>query len=206
MVYVPAQNVAQANLRYTWDNQLCENTLYFELTTATIDKTLLEILALDLATWWSNNIAARQTVGIALREVYCVDLTTQTGPTGAHVPNPPTPGGSVSPSLPNNVALCVSFRTGGRGRSSRGRNYVPGLTEADVTNNEVDTLAASAIASAYELLMVSSTFTSPWNWVVISRYENKAPRLSALVQPVTDVVITDNIVDSQRKRLPKRGR
>jgi hypothetical protein len=206
MVYVPAQNVAQANLRYTWDGQQIENTLYFELDGSTWATNTLEVLGADLASWWINNLASNLSSNLTLREVYCVDLTSQTGPTGTYVPNPLPSGGDTTSSVPNNVSFAVSFRTAGRGRSSRGRNYVPGLTEQNLTDNELTTSMAVFLTDAYDALLSQGTFTSPVTWVIVSRYANKQPRTQALVQPVTAVLATDNVVDSQRKRLPKRGR
>jgi hypothetical protein len=206
MVYVPAGNVAQANLRYTWDGQQVENTLYFELGGSFWDTNLLEILGADLASWWQNNMAASLSSTLTLREVYCVDLSSQTGPTGTFVPNPLPSGADITASAPNNVSFAVSFRTAGRGRSSRGRNYVPGLTEQHIEDNEVIPTMVTFLTDAYSELLSQSTFTSTISWVVVSRYANKQPRTQALVQPVTAVLATDSVVDSQRKRLPKRGR
>jgi hypothetical protein len=108
--------------------------------------------------------------------------------------------------VPNNVALCLSFRSSGRGRSSRGRNYISGFPEGYVSGNDIDTTLADALVVAYEELKDAATFTDDWTWIVYSRFQNGNARPEALIAPVDAVVLTDYTVDSQRRRLPGRGR
>ena len=44
----------------------------------------------------------------------------------------------------------------------------------------------------------------PWSMVVVSRYENNAPRAEGIATLV-DRLSSDGVIDSQRRRLPGRG-
>lgn len=138
-----------------------------------------------------------QTVATALHAAIAPQFTSDanSGQTGALISAP----------SPNNVTLCISFRTGLTGRSARGRNYWPGFLESDVNNNRVEFARANAIVGWYESLVGVNAVINGWTWCVISRRFNNAIRPAGVTFPITQVVLVDNIVDSQRRRLPGRG-
>lgn len=206
MAFVGKANCVQANFRFTLDEQLCENTLYFEYKGGTLDVPAMAVLGDDLISWWNTEIRPAVTSSVTFREVYLTDLTTQTSPTLTATTGLPTTGGEAKSSLPNNSAACISFRTSGRGRSSRGRNYIMGLSEDSVVQNSITAAKQNFLVTGYEALMDAATYTDDWTWIVYSRFENNNPRPEALIAPVDAVVFTDNIIDSQRRRLPGRGR
>jgi hypothetical protein len=203
MAFVPVTNVAMAEMRMIWDGQRVENTLYF-LGGGAWNTTQLGTLAFDLRGWWDTSIAPEISNTVQLSEVYITDLTTATSPTMQAPGGPAFEGGLAQPSLPNSVSLAVSFRTAGRGRSSRGRNFAIGLTEVQVSGNEVVGTAVDALIDAYEVLL-GLPLPNTAQWVVVSRFTNGAPRTLGVAAPVTDVVIVDPVVDTQRRRLPGRG-
>lgn len=203
MAFIPVANTAMVELRYLWDGQRCENTLYFTDTVA-YDATSLSDLALAVFAWWQLNMRPAMPTTLALNEVYCTAIHSATGAVHSYAPTSGNVGTSAGISLPNNVALTITFRTAQRGRSSRGRNYIPGLTETNVTNNEVASASVDYFQDAYALLM-SGAFAGPGIWSVVSRYNNNAPRVLGQSLPVTAVAVVDAVVDSQRRRLPKRG-
>jgi hypothetical protein len=206
MVFVPATDVVQANLRFTLLDQQLENTLYFEFDNGGVQPADMQTLGTDLILWWGTHVAPAVVDDVFMREVYLTDLSSQTAPTVTVVPGTNVTGGGTAAPLPNNVALCVSFRTEGRGRSARGRNYISGHGENAVSGNTFTSTISNSIRDAYEELLDATTYTGSWTWVVLSRFEDGQPRLAGLVQPVTAVVLTDTTVDSQRRRLPGRGR
>ena len=101
-------------------------------------------------------------------------------------------------SLPGNVAFVLSFRTANRGRSGRGRNYIGGLNEDDVTGNLLTEAKANLFRDAYSAFLSEALF--PYRWVVVSRYNDGVKRAEGLVQTVTTVLYTDLTVDSMRGR------
>lgn len=205
MAFVPAANTLEARLRYNWGTQLVENTLYFE-GSAGVTTILASTLGNNLINWWNTNFKANATTILTLTQVYITDLTAQDSFTVSVTTGLPSSGTSISESLPFNCAFCISFRTAFRGRSGRGRNYVPGLTEGDQSGSIVTSARSTALVNAYALLIGAGTFTPGLQWVVVSRFTNKLPRPQALVRPIMNVLAVDSIMDSQRRRLQGRGR
>lgn len=205
MPYVPAAQTIEAEMRFLWSTQKVENTLYFQAS-AGVSTSLMTTLGNNLIGWWNTNFKPISSNILSLSEVYLTDLTTQTGPTVSVVTGLPSAGTDVAESMPFNVTICISFRTAGRGRSARGRNYLAGLTEGKVNGNAPLTTYTTPAQAAYNSLIGAGTFTAGLQWCVVSRHFNGAPRSNALVQPITSVLFIDFICDSQRRRLPGRGK
>lgn len=204
MGFVPASNVAQVELRMTLDSQQIENVLYFRTVGLPVTTSLLSVLGNAVTDWWTSNIVNLVSDALTLREVYITDLTTQTAQTLTFTTGLPVNGAITEEVLPNSIAGCVSFRTLSRGRSGRGRNYVPGLTDNNVVGNNIVSAWRTAIIQAYEVLMEFDD-TYDWNWGVLSRQLNGADRAAGLFNQIVSVVMTDLTIDSQRRRLPGRG-
>lgn len=200
MAFVPASNVLMVELRATFNGEPMENTLYFS-TSGGITTPKVEDLFDYLEDTWIPTWVAGMSDDFQVGEIYGTDLTTSTAPTYSRALVPPLEGPNTGGNLPGNVAIVVSFRTEGRGRSTRGRNYVGGLTEDKVTDNLFDLSTLNAIVGFYELLMGGGAFPVDWVWGVLSRFFEGAPRVTGLFQEIVDVLATDIIVDSQRGRL-----
>jgi len=211
MPFVPVSNTAMVEIRFLLDDQHIENTLYFERADAVTSENLTSLNNAVLA-WWIDNMSTLQPTALQLSEIVCTDLTSDSGPQVTLAP-PVAQFGSVdSPVLPNNVSLAISFRTGLRGRSFRGRNYIPALWEGGVIGNTVGTTIVDAFATAYtELITDTGVADAGYTWAVVSRFSGvdgdgkPIPRETGLSTPVASVVIVDATVDSMRRRLPGRG-
>lgn len=204
MPFQPVAATALAELIYVLDGQICENTLYFrqpnDYTAAD-----LEALAGDVETWWIANIAPLVASALTLVRIVCTALHAQTGPQFTLTLSPAPTGAVGGDAVPNNVALCVSFRTALIGRSFRGRNFVPAISEGQTTLSRVPQAISDGFVTAYEKLITPGLGSR--DWVVVSRVVNGVVQSpSALTNSVTAVVVTDNVLDSQRRRLPGRGR
>jgi len=211
MPFVPVANTALVEIRMTADLQEVENTLYFEKATALTEGDLND-LGDAIITWWGDNIAPLVWAGVTVREVVCTDLSSASSLQVSRVPAAPLIGGLSVPALPTSVSLTISFRTALRGRSFRGRNYIVGLTEGQTTGtNTVDSSLSDSFVTAYEQLLTLAGDLG-LQWVVVSRFsgvdadEKPIPRAAGVTTPITTVLVVDNIVDSQRRRLPGRGR
>jgi hypothetical protein len=197
-------------LRMTLDLQQVENTLWFDMGAAPTEASLIT-LNNALVSWWTDFYAPLVAADVELVEVACTSMDTATGPQIILPPPAPLFGLVGQPALPNSVSLTISFRTASRGRSFRGRNYIVGLTETQVTNNQVTDAVANSWQDAYaELLGFADTPGD--SWVVASRFSGvdpltKAPipRVTGIATQITSVVVVDKVVDNQRRRLPKRG-
>lgn len=212
MPFVPAANVAMVELRMIFAGQKVENTLYFE-NLSTWSPTSLTALATALEGWWRDNYAPLTSDTVRLNEIAATDLTTATSSAIILPALSDSVGEQITGALPNNVSLCVSFRTALRGRSFRGRNYFVGLNIGQYDGNSVLVTTVGAIQDAYSLLLPSGgVVPSGVNWVVLSRFSGMSgtppeptPRPAGVTEPVTAVQIVDPTIDSMRRRLPGRG-
>lgn len=209
MPFVPVENTVMAELRYTWDNEPVENTLYFRSADAPSAASMLA-LGNAIITWWGVSLQSSIADVVEFREVYLTDLTTATGPAVTANTGLPLLGSANNEPVPSNVAPCISFRTDMRGRSFRGRNYLIGLPGDSVDSNTINATYLSDMVAAYQDLM-ALVASVDFVWVVVSRYSGSTivdgkkvptPRTAGIATEVTTVVFTDNIVDSQRGRLP----
>jgi|SRR5215218_261980 len=212
MAFVPVPNAVEVEARMLLDGQKIENTLGFQHFT-TFNISDLEVLALDVIGWWTTKVAPITPADLTLVEVVITDLTTDTSPQWTEAPSEPIAGTFAGNALPNNVSLAVSFRTANRGRSNRGRNYVPCLMENQVVNNTVSGATVTQWLDVYNSIptLISGPDTS-WTWSVISKYSGvdsdgkPIPRSEGVTTPITAAVVVDPTVDSMRRRLPGRGR
>jgi hypothetical protein len=197
--------VAEVELRYLWDGQRCENTLYFHNDDGW-DLGALASLAGAVKDWAIGEILPLQSSTVSLVSVKAASLESETALAVETSSGLPVAGSNNNPSLPNNVSLAIKFSTPFRGRSSRGRNYILGITEESVTANQVTSGFTAAYIAAYgELADAVATAVSGTSWIVYSRFTDGAERVTGLAQPITDVSFTDNVIDSMRRRLPGRG-
>lgn len=205
MPFVPASNTLQARLHFNWGTQQIENSLYFQ-GSAGVTPALATSLGTALVSWWSTNFRANTSNLMALNNINITDLTAENSFVVVHQTGLPLVGQDTAEALPFNCAFCVSLRSANRGRSGRGRNYIAGLTETKQAASVIDATLRTNIVAAYNLLVGAGTFVPGLQLVIVSRFHLGLPRAAALVQPVTTVLSVDSTMDSQRRRLPGRGR
>lgn len=204
MAFVEVPDVVMAEIRSEYLGQRVENTLYF-YRPGGISTSDMDDLAVFLADWWTTGPRAYLGAQMFLREVYLTNLTTATSPTYSYTVTGDPGGPAVGEPTPGSVALCVSFRTSARGRSSRGRNYICGLTEAQVNGNFILQTVVDDIVDAYNTLVGGTGPDNLWFWVVVSRFSGGEPRAIGEFRQITNAVAVNNAVDSQRRRLAGRG-
>ena len=209
MPFVPVANCVEAELRFTYDSQKCENTLTFLGDVAPDSDNMIE-LGEALVLWWRETASARCVGSMTMRECYLADLSTATGPAVTVSTGLPQSGAINLEGMPGNTAACISFHTGFRGRSFRGRNYLLGIDTGDVTINTLSTAYLDAYVGYYEA-MNAACLAVGWTHVVVSRFSGtelvdgkrkSIPREEGLHTPVLSYSFTDNTVDSMRGRLP----
>src|SRR5437867_4645829 len=210
MPFVPVVNTALVEVRVIVNGQKCESTLWMEHATA-IDATALGAIGIAVRDWYIAGPMTIQTSALQLIEVVSTDMTTATGLQDVSVPSSPTFGGSTANAVPNNVTMSISFRTGTRGRSFRGRNYVLGMTEDQIAGNQVVAGLSALWVGHYEDL-IGVAADAGWTWVVASRFSGvdpttgePIPRSTGITTPVTTVLAVDDNIDSARRRLTGRG-
>lgn len=111
--------------------------------------------------------------------------------------------------MPNSVALVFTLRSAVGGRSGSGRMYIGGIPENAVTGNNVSPEWANGVQAAIATGLrnrLSETGSFDMRLVVYSTETGGLPRPVGLAREVTSVQVLDRSVDSQRRRLPGRGR
>lgn len=205
MPYVPVVNVAQVEMVYSQQGQVVENVFHVQAPGA-LNAGNLATIANEFGQWHELHLNLVQNSGISLNLIRATDLTTALG-TGIEFAAglPRSGGGGGSPS-PMNVTLAVKWITGFRGRSYRGRSYHIGLREEDYVGSTMLSARLASIIEAYrQLLVMFATDMPTYSPVVVSRRNNKVPRITGVASIIVGVT-AEATTDSQRRRLPGRGR
>jgi len=205
MPFVPAPNLIMVEFRYLFNSQKCENRIMCD-NLGTVGDADLTDLATGCWDWWESDYSEHISGSVLLSSVVATDLTTIDGAQYTYAPDTTTTGQTTEGSMPNEVSLCVSLRTGHRGRSARGRWYVAGLPREQMVNdNEVTSAYQSAIASDLSSLLLVATDLSKV-FVIASFISEGAPRPGGPVYfPITTATVLDPIVDSMKSRKPGIG-
>lgn len=202
MAFIPTIKVARCSINSRLHGQQIANTLWFRKTgLGEITADDLGDLGLDLGTWFDANVLPVLSPDFSMVSVTCIGQDSLTAPS-VESPFAGT-GGSLGVAMPGNVCVTLKFNTEQRGRSGRGRNYISGLRELDVTGNAVASGVVADLVTAYNLLV--SAPPTGWEWVVVSHFLDKAPREFGFAQHVLACTNVDLNVDSQRRRLTGRG-
>jgi hypothetical protein len=209
MAFVPANKVAQAELVYLWNEQVVETVLNF---LGLNDWTAGELhdLGSRLVQWWTTYLAPSLSTQIQLQMVRVRDISTANGIGVEYSDGLPVSGNLNTASVPNNVTVAVKHSSGLTGRSFRGRTYVPGLAAGDINVNTLLIAPLQALHLAFQNLDIVNDVNGALH-VILSKYSGvdaqgrPLPRATAIATPVLSYSV-DPIVDSQRRRLPGRGR
>lgn len=205
MPFIPAPNIVEVQFRTTYGDQATMNRIHVDVFTEPTEL-ICQGLATACGEWWVDNVLAITPTTLVLREVYVKSLASQPGAEATFSAGLPAPGTFGQPQLPNNCTIAVSLRSGLTGRSARGRWYWQGLTEGQVTGNQLGTGAETDILAAMQNLK-NAVEAARYSWVIVSFFSGGGPRPGGPVYfNVTDILLVDSTVDSQRRRLPGRGR
>jgi hypothetical protein len=189
--------VVKVAMIYRMDTRHFVNTLHVHNSLGW-DLSGMEDLAVAIKAWWNDtyqNIISNQ-VGLEQIQVRLLDPS---NPLAVDYSDGlPTYGDQTSVHEPANVTSTISWRTGLAGRKYRGRIYIPPITEA--STNADDTIGSTTVtalaAAASDLLTKLATAALE---LVVFHGET-----STFTKVITFVI--ENILDSQRRRLPGRGR
>jgi len=207
MSFIPMLDTVEVVLNWTWAGQEVKNVFHFQFPTAPSidDMTELGLEIIDALIGLSFGFISEQASldSLKITDMHAVDAPTITSVDGTSS-SLPLVGSTSASSLPTNAALVVTHHTQNRGRSFRGRTYMPGLTPDDLANGTSVTSGVVTSVLGFVNAIVNGATTAGWTHVVASKRHNKADRLSAVLTPVTSYSCNADI-DSQRRRLKGRG-
>lgn len=204
MPFVPLPNTVRAELIFSWDGQQVENVYHIK-TPNLINEAELDDIRDVLYLWWSTYGNVFQSNTVNFLKFVLSDASDQYGVSKEYAPGVIHTGAhGGTPPLPNNVSIAIKWNTGLRGRSYRGRTFHVGLCEGFVIGNSMEATVLAGLISQYTQL-VSSLDGSGRQLVVASKFQGNAPRVTGVVTPILTVTC-DGVIDSQRRRLPGRGK
>lgn len=204
MEFVPVLNTALIEVLMLLDAQKIENTFYAHKGAGIPDEELETLGNLVLA-WVGEEYFPQLSNVITCTGVKVTNLTTDTSGTHLSPPSGTLAGGVAQPSVPSATAWSVKRLTAARGRSGRGRIFVPAIPETSrVGINGLSPTFATAILNAMADLDDRLT-TAGYDPVVVSRVHDHAPRVTGLAQPITSWAYADLVLDTQSRRAPGRG-
>lgn len=196
-------DAALATIRGTLLGEQVVNTLGFGLTTpGTVTAAQLSALGAGLEQVWVDEMLPTLPEDYIYQDILLRVLDTENGPVAEQSGLGGAPGGLVGACMSANVTFVVSFRTGLGGATNRGRNYVCGLLESEVTGNFLSVTRANNLRTAYQTYVGPGSVANGWIWSVISRKPDPVTGYGRAV-PITSAHITDARVDTQRRRLPR---
>lgn len=204
--FIPVPNTLMVEFRFNFNGVMAENVMYFQkVDLTTIETADAEQLLSSLVANWEDNGAPLTIPDCVLNEVYATDLTTQTSPTYAYASG--NAGTASGVTLPGNVTATTTFRTAGRGKSSRGRNYWVGIPSGAVDGDTLNGTWQSNVIAYYLAIKELCLVLDPqWQHVIVSKRFEGEWREVGYTQKVTSYAHADDVVDSQRRRLTGRGR
>lgn len=206
MPFQPAPGTIGVVIHALLSGQTYNNTLYFFQDGADPTVGDCTTVAQNVADWWDATIRQKITDSWQGVKVTAKNLFINGG-AKAVISITGQQGVVATEQAPNSVCAVVTFDTGQSGRSSHGRNYIGGVPNANIDVNTIDPAWANDIIGGYQQLLPGGPFDpSPYFWSVLSRQSGGVVSAQAIAVPVLNVYFTDTTVDSQRRRLPGRGR
>lgn len=210
-VFVPAPNTLQVEMVYTTYGGHAENVYHVQGDAAITDIAgLASNMITEFEAWETTSMKGLRSSAYALVKTVVRDVGQIDGPVFEH--SPVIAGTQAADPVPDNSTIAVKWVTGRGGRSYRGRSYHIGLTTNMVSGDQLAAAFQASLPAAYQALRDR---ISNFNWntfgpthgrlVVVSASHNKVARAVAEITPITDAVLADTNLDSQRRRLRGRG-
>lgn len=204
MPFTPCPGCASATITYIVDQQRCQNVLHFTFNDGAIDLPALTTLRDGLSSWlvdtWMPVVSNLTSLwGVTVKSLEVENGFQLTQNFGSVV------GGQAGLMDPNNVTIALRFNTVLGGRSGRGRAYLVGIPQGEVVANHIDTDWLVSVLDAWSPAL-NDAIGPNWLHGVLSLQNLGVPRTEGICAAVIDYGFSDNVVDSQRRRLPGRGR
>lgn len=186
------------------DGSVIQNVTHWDLETGDWNEAALNDLIASYASWLSVHMAPLTSQALSWTTFRAQQLAGEEGLRSELTPGTPIAGQLSANSVPNNAALCATIATPYAGKSGRGRMYLAGVPVTMVVRSRVSQGHIDDLNAALLQLTTGSEFTG-LRLGVYSTIVSGAPRAVGLFRRATLVAIRDDVLDSQRRRLPGRG-
>jgi len=200
LTFQSCPQIAVAVINGVLDTQPIANVLHFRKLTS-ITQGDIDNLATAVDTEWGANVLPHlhSTYAYVITNVRNLEFPSDLqGSSGAGA----GAGGEGGDALPSNCAFVISLYSGLSGRSARGRTYIPAIPASKTaTANTLDpTYVTTLVAGFATIKTLAATFG--WDQCVLSRFSLGAARPTGIGYAIATIVARNDILDSQRNRLP----
>jgi len=209
-IHISTPHVAEVSITFT-DNSgdaMCENTFYVEDNTDAIFDDVPTFVN-DFWAAWLAHVAPVYSSAVLSNGVIFEDQRALPY-AGAVFPKTPVAGGLAAGStgMPNGNAFAIKRSTSALGRSGRGRLFVPVWAQNMLGGENVIslTVANNIVAGLTAFQAAVEGGTLPCLMGIVSKQNGGTPRAFGQFTQITAWGYTDATIDSQRRRLPGRGR
>lgn len=203
MAFVPFTDCAEGVIQGVLAGQVVMMTLGLQKAGGFIG-TDLQDTADEIALWVTTDLLPILVDDLEISQVKVQDLTSVVAPVVISTVGLPDNGGVVGVPLTNNAAFVMSFKTALRGRTARGRNYIPGPPTTSLqTATEFSTAFAASVAGVYEELRVKLNGIGV-SHVVLSRFFEHVERTVGVSTLITNYLARIP-VGTQRRRIIGHG-
>lgn len=203
MAFIETSLTARCSLEFHYLGQLCVITLWFQAD-VDFDVDMLEALADALIDWVIDDLIGNLSNALVFDGVRATAQHSESAPSIFNPAPASTVGAQTGASQSPQTAAVVSFRTDQRGRSYRGRNYLPGIPDTQLLNpGNLTGTAMGLLALSYAALEDVESLLDVTH-VVTSHYTGGAARPSGVNTPITEYSV-DQPLDTQRRRSWGRG-
>ena len=155
-------------------------------------------LAIVFRDWWDDFYKLYSSDAVTLEQVQTRVLDPD-NPLAYDLPvSPGIAGTNQLAEAPGSATQTISWRTGLAGRKHRGRIYAVGLSDIAIADDDRVTSPYSSVLSQAAVELLTALATATLRLVVFHRADNTYTTIVSY--------IIESILDSQRRRLPARGR
>lgn len=160
----------------------------------------LDSLATALAFWWNTELTPLLSNGFQLDSIYLIAQDNTTAPSLVYTTGMPFVGLVNSPVQSPQTAPVIKFSTAARGRSGRGRNYVPGCPLSGLASpGVVSSTFRNNLVGAYAALP-TYLLSIPYGHCVVQHVENGVPLAAGFPRLVNGYSMVSDSLGTQRSR------
>lgn len=200
MTFQSAPRCAEAVPVMIVAGELVVNVFNFKYV-ADYDQTAINRLAEVVDAWMGAHYLLMLSTSLSYNQTLVRGLESSVDLTAANTTSAGV-GSITGAVLPNNVAFCVTHRSGMTGRSARGRTFIPAIGEAElVATNTVSTTYKAAADAVFNTLNTNA-LAAGWQFSILSRVNAGVKRSTAVAYTIVSSEARNSILDSQRGRLP----
>lgn len=202
MPFIPAPLTFKAAIEMTLYDKPVTNILHV-LTQDDLTTEDMGVLAHAIGLVWETNFMALFSAHLVYQQTVLTDISVEFGRQVVDVPALPIPGGVSGDAMPANVAVVTTFRTGNIGRSRRGRAYLAGYSESNITGNVVEPTVRANTLATWLLLADGIDAAIPGALqCVVSKQVGGVPLTIADSWAITQYEVQE-FVKTQKRRLPR---